>query len=74
MNRIPCKRFNSALVRDCYRAEGKKRITFASFIQMNIAIGCSKHKRVFFAVGELNPRKTRYETCGWDTKFLDHFT
>jgi len=74
MNGISCERFNGALVCDCYQAEGKKRMTFASFVQMDIPVGCPKHKHVFFAVGELNPHKTRYETCGWNTKLLDHFT
>ena len=68
MNGIPCKRFNSALMCDCYWAEGKMRITFASFIQMDTPVGCSKHKCGFFPIGELNPRKTRYETCRWNTK------
>ena len=74
MNGIPCKRFNSALVRNHYGAEGKNWMTFASFVQMDITVGCPKHKRVFFAVGEKNPRKIGYETCRWDTKLLDHFT
>jgi len=57
-----------------YGTEGTKGMILASFVQMDIPVRCSKHKRVFFTIRKLDPHKTRNESSRGDTKLLEHFT
>ena len=55
MDRIPCEAFDSTIMCEDYRTEGKEWNILPALIQVDIPIRCPEYKRVFSPIGKLDP-------------------